>query len=218
MKLLNLYQELRKAFQDRCDPEKWWPVYKGRTDPPEFERVITNILVQNSSWKPVQRAVDALDSFGLLTSNAIVGATVDCIATCVKPTGLQVQKATRLKALAAFLEERFGSERVFCTAVTRDELLDLKGIGEETADRIILYACHSLAWPVDTYCRRVLKHHGVIPHGSDKPTASERRREAEQIKELVADEVPHSIEHWQRLHALMQLEGEAMRGRKRDGR
>ena len=44
----------------------------------------------------------------------------------------------------------------FCDRVTRAELLSLPGVGEETADRTLLYACSRIVWPVDTYCLRVL--------------------------------------------------------------
>jgi len=55
-----LYDKLTNHFGPRSDPDTWWPIYANRTEPPEFERVITNVLVQNSSWRSVPAAVAAL--------------------------------------------------------------------------------------------------------------------------------------------------------------
>ena len=60
MTIRELFDAKSREFGNRADPDRWWEIFCGRTDPPAFERAITNILVQNSSWKPVQRAVEAL--------------------------------------------------------------------------------------------------------------------------------------------------------------
>ena len=97
MTLCELYETLKLHFGQQADPDTWWPIYYGRTVPPEFERTITNILVQNSSWGPVRGAVAALDQACLLTASGIAEAPEESIAECIKPTGLQTQKAKRLK-------------------------------------------------------------------------------------------------------------------------
>ena len=209
MTLRELYESLKSRFGVQSDPDTWWPIFYGRTNPPEFERAITNILVQNSSWKPVQRAVDVMDREGFLTAGALAGASEETLADCAKPTGLQTQKSERLKRLGAFVVGRFGTEADFCSKVSRRELLSIRGIGEETADRILLYTCFRLAWPVDTYCLRVLAHHGVISAMPARP--AEKKRMAAAIKQMVEEQMPHQLDDWQRLHALMQLEGEVMR-------
>ncbi len=209
-RLQALFAQLMAKFATRADPDTWWPVYFGRTDPPRFERAITNVLVQNSSWSPVQRAVEALDRAGLLTARSLAEADLANIADCVKPTGLQKMKAERLQGLGAFVVRQFGTELAFCDQSTREDLLELKGIGEETADRMVLYVCYRLAFPVDTYTRRVLVHHGIIPRPVTKPTAKQKRDEASLIRRLVEAELPRTVEVWRRLHALMQLEGSSL--------
>ena len=204
-----LYERLLSHFGASADPDTWWPIFYGASEPPEFERVITNILVQNGSWKPVRAAVDALYRRGLLTAAGLVRANEGTIAGCVRPTGLQAQKAKRLKAVGAWVIERFGTERAFCADVTREQLLGISGIGPETADRTLLYSCSRLCWPVDTYCLRVLSSYQVIDKEPDG--AAERKRAAEEIKALVQSHVPREVEDWRRLHALFQLEGERLR-------
>ena len=209
MTLRELYEALRARYGERADPSTWWPVFFSRTDPPAFERVISNVLVQNGSWRPVPQAMEALDRAGLLTAAALAAAPEEAIAKCARPTGLQVQKARRLRDLAAFVLERFGTEAAFCAGVTRDQLLSIPGIGEETADRTLLYACGRLAWPVDTYCLRVLAHHGILPEVPTTPAA--KRRAAAEVRQLVEGEIPRRLDDWQRLHAVIQLHGEGLR-------
>ena len=48
------------------------------------------------------------------------------------------------------------------TAKLRAELLELKGIGPETADSILLYAGNHPVFVVDAYTRRMLLRHGII--------------------------------------------------------
>jgi endonuclease III related protein len=209
MTLGELYEALRTRFGTRADPGARWPVFFGRTEPPAFERVISNVLVQSGSWPPVPQAVAALDRAGLLTATALARAPEEAIAECVRPTGLQAQKARRLKDLAAFVLERFGTEAAFCAGVTRGELLSIPGIGEETVGRTLLYTCGRLAWPVDTYCLRVLAHHGILPEVPTTPAA--KRHAAAEVRRLVEGQIPRRLDDWQRLHAILQLHGETLR-------
>jgi endonuclease-3 related protein len=45
----------------------------------------------------------------------------------------------------------------------RGELLAVRGIGPETADDILLYACDKPVFVVDAYTRRMLHRHGHAP-------------------------------------------------------
>jgi endonuclease-3 related protein len=210
--LRDLYERLRAHFGAAADPETWWPIFHGVTQPPEFERVITNILVQSGSWKPVQGATAALYREHLLTAVELSRADEAVIANCVKPTGLQVMKAKRLKTIGRWVVERYGTEAAFCASVTREDLLSVAGIGPETADRILLYSCRKRFFPVDAYCVRVLARYGVIPQ--EPNGAADRRNCVAAIQHAVQHELAEDVEDWRRLHALMQLEGERLR---RDG-
>jgi endonuclease-3 related protein len=209
LKIQALYEKLMHHFGARSDPDIWWPIFANRTAPPVFERIITNVLVQNSSWKSVPAAVQRLDEQNLLTASTLANAPAERIEQCIKPTGLQSQKALRLKALCDVIVTRFGTESNFCKTATRQDLLSLTGIGPETADRILLYACSRLAWPVGTYCLRVLAHHGLLTTFPSTP--AERTRSALEVTAVVADGLAPQVPTRQRFHALMQLEGERLR-------
>jgi endonuclease-3 related protein len=211
MTLRELYDLLRVRFGRCADPDVWWPIYHGGSTPPEFERAITNVLVQNGSWKPVRAAVDLLHTRNLLTARALSLADEADLAACALPTGMQKLKARRLKALGAFVIDHFQTEQAFCARVTREQLLQLPGIGPETADRTLLYTCLRLEWPVDTYSLRVLAHYEVTSRLPQTPT--EKRQAVAAIKDMVAAQLPACVEDWRRLHALLQLEGERLRER-----
>jgi endonuclease-3 related protein len=73
----------------------------------------------------------------------------------------------RLKAFVNFLDERYGGSltRLFSrpTAEVREELLQLNGVGPETADSILLYAGNHPVFVVDAYTRRILARHAILP-------------------------------------------------------
>ena len=118
-----------------------------------------------------------------------------------------MQKASCLKTLCELVVKRFGGEPEFCAAVTRAELLSIKGIGPETADRALLFSCSQLAWPVDGFCLRVFSHYRLVQWPE---SGSDRKQTVEEIKRVVASRMPAQLDTWQRLHALMQLEGSAL--------
>jgi endonuclease-3 related protein len=209
MTLRELYERLSTRFGERAEPDSWWPIFYGVSAPPEFERVITNILVQNGSWKPVRAAVDLLHAAGLLTARSLSAADDETLVACIAPTGMQTLKGRRLKAVGTFIVDCFQTEQAFCDGEMREQLLQIPGIGPETADRTLLYACLRLAWPVDTYCLRVLAHYEIT---SGLPrTAADKTQAAIAIKAMVATQLPSCVDDWRRLHAVLQLEGERLR-------
>ena len=52
-------------------------------------------------------------------------------------------------------------------AVLRERLLQIKGIGRETADSILLYACRLPTFVVDAYTHRILLRHEMIDEQID---------------------------------------------------
>lgn len=148
--LSEYYRLLRRHF----GPQHWWP---GKTP---FEVCVGAILTQNTAWSNVEKAIANLKRAGALSPRVLYRLHEREIARLVRPSGYFNVKARRLKAFVAFLaEERRGKLQ----GVTRDELLSVSGIGPETADSILLYACDQPVFVVDAYTRRVLVRHGIIP-------------------------------------------------------
>jgi len=83
----------------------------------------------------------------------------------IRSAGYFRQKARRLKIFVQFLDQTYGGslQRMFAqpTAQVRQQLLDLEGVGPETADAILLYAGNHPVFVVDAYTRRILERHGL---------------------------------------------------------
>lgn len=154
--LSTVYDRLAKSF----GPQYWWP-----GDSP-FEVMVGAVLVQNTAWRNVERAIQNLRDAGVMRPHALYAVPPEELAQLIRPAGYYQLKAKRLRNLLKFLVERYdGSlDQMFAAdlAALRDELLAIHGIGPETADAILLYAGGLPTFVVDTYTHRVLARHGWI--------------------------------------------------------
>ena len=139
-------------------PQHWWP---GRT---RFEIIVGTILTQNTSWTNVERAIRNLRAARLLSPRAIRRVRYTRLAQLLRPSGYFRQKTKTLKSFINFLYSSYSGSlsRLFATPTTvlREQLLDVRGIGPETADSILLYAGKHPVFVVDAYTRRILQRHG----------------------------------------------------------
>lgn len=155
-RLRSLYRHLFRHF----GPQRWWPARS------RFEVIVGAILTQNTAWTNVERAIIAMRVARLLNPRGIDAAPQESLARLIRPAGYYNMKAGRLKQFTRFLLTRYSGsvQRMFRTELTelREELLGISGIGEETADSILLYAGDRPIFVVDAYTRRVLERHGLI--------------------------------------------------------
>jgi len=145
--------------------QHWWPARS------RFEVIVGAYLTQNTAWNNVEKAMMRLREAGILHVDGIRQAPLQQLEQLIRPAGYFRQKAQRLKAFVAFLEERYQGSlaRMFAspTARLREELLALNGVGPETADSILLYAGNHPIFVVDAYTRRILHRHQIL-----EPTAA----------------------------------------------
>ena len=144
-----LYNTMRKRFGFL----DWWP---GET---KDEVLIGAILTQQTSWKNVEKAIANLKNAGAISLRGIARMRKDRIEALIRPSGFYRQKAKRLKETCAYIYRNYGSLDKFFSRdkeALREELLGLNGIGNETADSIILYAAEKPAFVIDEYTRRVM--------------------------------------------------------------
>jgi len=146
-------------------PRHWWPAQSP------FEVLIGAVLVQNTAWQNVEKAIDRLRGDDLLEPHALYAVPVEELEELIRPVGYFRIKARRLRNVLEFLVDRYdGSlEAMFQTGLAelREGLLQVKGIGPETADSILLYAGGLPAFVVDAYTHRVLARHGWIGFDAD---------------------------------------------------
>ena len=126
---------------------------------PRFEIILGAILTQNTAWSNVEKAIDNLKKARFLSVSEIIDTNLEALKHYIKPSGFFNQKAVRLHTIAFYLKERYdGDLNVFFAAPIkqiRRELLNLNGIGPETADSILLYAGGKPIFVVDAYTKRL---------------------------------------------------------------
>ncbi len=144
-----LYQLLQKQDLLKNKPSMWWPAYGS------FEVVVGAILTQNSQWKRVESSLKNLQ--GLIDIHALCTVDIHELEQLIQPSGLFKSKAKYIKLIACAIKETFGTFEGFCSEVSREWLLAQKGIGPETADSILCYACKREAMVVDAYTARLLQ-------------------------------------------------------------
>lgn len=159
---------LRRVYSlllERFGHAGWWP---GETP---FEVCVGAVLVQNTSWKNVEKALRVLRSRGLLEFAALHALTATDLAPLVRSSGFFRVKAARLRALVDFIGSRFGGR---VEAMRHEEprrlraaLLEVPGVGRETADSIVLYAAGLPLFVVDAYTRRVFARLGLVSGAED---------------------------------------------------
>ena len=132
----------------------WWPKSSS------FEVLIGAILTQQTKWERVEESLANLKEHRLLSLEALSRADVQQIATLIKPSGFYNTKAQRIQMLCTHTLNDFGTFETFQDEVDREWLLLQKGIGMESADSILCYACKRDVFVVDSYTQRLLESLG----------------------------------------------------------
>jgi len=161
---MDLNQIYQRLF-DRFGPQHWWPARSP------LEVIVGAMLVQNTNWNNVEKAIENLRQADLLDPHALVGIPAEELEELIRPAGYFRVKARRLQNMMDFLVRRYdGSlEAMFQTPMDelRRSLLSVNGVGPETADSILLYAGGLGVFVVDTYTYRVLTRHDWIDPEAD---------------------------------------------------
>ncbi len=178
--LLDVYHTLYRAY----GPQGWWPLLSmadkivkdakfdsdgyhqsdyscPQDEAQQWEVIVGAILTQNTSWKNVEKAMRELYQHGLATPESIFASDETHLAARIQSAGYFNQKARRLKIVAQF----FLDHPDILTAdvsLMRTALLEVNGIGPETADSIILYAAKKPSFVVDTYTKRIMTRFGMV--------------------------------------------------------
>ncbi|MCL0033703.1 hypothetical protein M1M99_02690 [Thermodesulfovibrionales bacterium] len=143
-------------------PQQWWP-----GDSP-FEIAVGAILTQNTNWSNVEMAIKNLKREKALNAKTLHDLPIEKLASIIKPAGYFNVKARRLKAFIEFLVNNYNGSMEGMkeeeTDPLRENLLNIHGIGHETADSILLYALNKPVFVIDVYTKRVLSRHGIMDY------------------------------------------------------
>jgi endonuclease-3 related protein len=200
------FHELYRILVGRRGPLGWWPA------PTPFEVCLGAILVQNTAWANVEKALGVLRSRGLLSFEALSPLPASALAPLIRSSGCFNVKAGRLRAFLDFLEREYGGRVEAMSseppARLRSRLLGVSGIGRETADSIALYAAGTPLFVIDAYTRRVFRRLGLAR--GDEPY--------DVLQRVVMDALPADAALFGDFHAqIVELAKETCRAQPRCG-
>jgi len=185
--LLKIYKLLDGYFGNL----HWWPAVNP------FEVMVGAILTQNTAWTNVEIAIKALRKRRLLTPAALLRIPENDLAEIIRASGYYHLKASRLKAFVRFFMDDYSGNVAAMKAerlpLLRAKLLGVRGVGSETADSILLYACQKPIFVCDAYTRRIFLRHGLIDEADDY----------DEIQSLVMASLPNDVNLFNQFHALI---------------
>jgi endonuclease III related protein len=187
----DLLMEIYKRLYEAYGPRHWWP---GET---AFEVMVGAILTQNTSWRNVEKAIQGLKEKRVLNVVGLHGLKKSTLASLIRSSGTYRIKADRLKGFVDFLFEEYEGRLDKMAEVPlealRKKLLEVRGIGPETADSILLYSLGKPIFVIDAYTKRILIRHGMI---SEKSSYGE-------VQRLFMDHLPAEERLFNEYHALL---------------
>ena len=185
--LLHIYRRLM-AFYGR---QHWWPAKEP------FEVIVGAILTQSTAWTNVEKAIGNLKAADKLSPRALRRLPHAELAELIYPCGYYNVKARKLQAFVNWLKEHYEDdlEKLFASEIStlREQLLTVYGIGEETADSIILYAANKPIFVIDAYTRRIMKRAGLAPNENSYT----------EYQTLFMTNLPSDIKLFNEYHALL---------------
>ena len=169
--------------------QNWWPVdwnyHLKRGTNPFDEIVIGAVLTQNTAWRNVEKSLERIKKEGELSLRFILEAPLEGLAELIKPSGFSQRKALYLKEVTKFIKSLKGG------IPKREDLLKVKGIGNETADVILLYAYNLPQFVVDKYTLRwIERFYGL-------------RLDYLSAKSFFEEKLPKNVPVYKEFHALI---------------
>lgn len=181
--LEKIYQILISHYGDLC----WWPA-----DTP-FEVIVGTILTQNTAWSNVEKALERFD--GDLSPERIMELPIVELQEIIRPAGFFRQKSEYLRAVTEwFMSYDCDINLIKSRPLPdiRSELLQVRGVGNETADSILLYGFDFPTFVVDAYTMRLFKRFPI-----DAGTTYM------EVKNYCEKELPRDAELYNHFHALI---------------
>lgn len=203
--IIKLYEKLYQLY----GPQGWWPLINLNDSNPNktgsirgyhpenydlpikrndiYEVILGAILTQNTTWQQAERALFNLNKLNAINPEKLLVLDDETLKSAIRCAGFLNQKSSYLREITKFfigLEDRIPN---------RKELMMVKGVGNETADSILLYAYRQPEFVVDTYTKRILVHLGLVDEGI----------KYKELKELFESNLSEDVPVYQEYHALI---------------
>ncbi|MBC7086259.1 MAG: endonuclease [Methanomethylovorans sp.] len=186
-----------KILLEEFGPQYWWPAET------RFEVIVGAFLTQQTKWSNVEKAIQNLKQAGMLEPHKLAKADIKSLEEMIRCCGFYRQKADRLKKVAHFFTENDMDELFkLPTEELRKVLLSIHGVGNETADSIILYAANKPKFVIDAYTTRIMDCIGI-------------KGNYRQLQNLFEMMLPHEVTLFKEYHALIVEYAKVYCGKKR---
>jgi len=180
-----------KNLINHYGPQKWWPADS------RIEVIIGAILTQAVSWSNVEKAIINLKNADLIDFEKIKEIKINRLAELIKPSGYYNMKAKKIKAFVSYLDKHYDLDLNQLNKgkpeTIRKKLLEIYGIGPETADSILLYALNKPVFVIDTYTKRIFSRIGY----TTKDIAYNK------LKEIIENNLETDLKVFNEYHALL---------------
>lgn len=168
----------------------WWPADGV------FEIIVGAVLTQNTNWLNVEKALNNLKNNCMLDYSKILDEREDLIKQMIRPAGFYNQKYSTLLRVCRFINEELEGDlnviRQMNTPALRDKLLNIKGIGKETADSILLYCGYHPVFVIDAYTKRILHRLGIS-----------KESDYDNLQHIFESELPANVHLYAEYHGLI---------------
>jgi endonuclease-3 related protein len=203
--ILKIYEKLYNLY----GPQGWWPLMDlesenlkktgathgyhplnydfPETEKQKYEIILGAILTQNTAWTSAEKALWNIKELDSINPEKLLGLDDERLKGAVRPAGFLNQKATYLREISRFFISLDGK------IPTRKELMAVKGVGNETADSILLYAYKQTEFVVDAYTKRIFSHLGIVDEDI----------EYLKLKEVFQSNLPKDVAIYNEYHALI---------------
>ena len=187
-----------EAMAAHFGPLNWWPAEN------DLEVAVGAVLTQNTAWRNVEKALVRLRDKNALRLDVLWAMPPEELEACLIPSGYYRLKTKRLRSLLAYFTGHAGWDATpeqgglgflghKSSGELRKELLALRGIGQETADAILLYALHRPSFVVDAYTRRIFHRHGLLDENISY----------EDMRSFFMEALPMDVKLYNEYHALI---------------
>ncbi|SUM80989.1 endonuclease III domain-containing protein [Staphylococcus cohnii] len=150
-------QSLYKILFSHMGSQHWWPAES------KIEVILGAILVQNTNWRNAAYALEQLKVKTEFDPEQILNLDWESLQTIIKSSGFYKNKARTILNLLAWLEcfdFDYHAVKLYYQHQLRNALLEVNGIGSETADVLLVYIFEEVAFIPDSYTRRIYKKLG----------------------------------------------------------
>lgn len=181
-------------------PQGWWPADS------KWEIILGAILVQNTNWNNVVRSLHNLKQLTQFSPQHIATLPFPVLQDAITPSGFYKNKSRAIAEMYAWLKQYdFDLHKINNTYndQLRVQLLQMFGIGDETADVLLLYVFDRVEFIADKYAQKLFNQLGI-----------QQCSDYKKLKAAVDLKTDFTLEQAQEFHGLIDEFGKLYLGNK----